>query len=217
MADPRVRILLIAVYVVCVGMTPPGSWTRMGLYTLLLAIGVCGWHVSMRDLLLRMTPVAGLVVAALLGVAFGAAWQTSLDIAVRLTLMSASAVVLSLSLSTTTLLAGLRSLGTPPTVITLLTVTARYLHVTGEEVVRVRRAWESRAFGRTNLRKLLRLGLAAVALVRRSSERSERIAWAMVSRGFTGQIPCRPLPRLRVVDAFVGLVAAACMIGVAVA
>jgi len=216
-ADPRVRILLTVVYVVCVGMTPPGAWVRMGLYAVMLAIGVCGWHVAPKDLLLRMTPVAGLVVAALLGMAFSAPWQTSLDIAVRLTLMSAAAVVLSLSLPTTTLLAGLRSLGTPATAITLLSVTARYIHVTGEEVVRVRRAWESRAFGATNLRKVVSLGRAATALVRRGSERSERIAWAMVSRGFTGQIPCRPLPRLRVIDAMAALVAAACMICIAVA
>ncbi len=187
----------------------------MAAYTLVLAVAAAVWRVPARTLIVRLVPMAGLVAAALAGMAFGSTPEVAVGLAVRLILMSAAGVVVSLSLPGTLLLSGLRSLGSPATLVTLLLLTSRYLHVIGDEVLRVQRAWRSRAFGRIGLRHALSLGRAVAALTRRSADRSERIAWAMVSRGFSGQIPCRSLPPVRGFDGALGILVAACLVSMA--
>ena len=217
MKDPRTRVVLTAVFILAVAAARPVPWYRfIVMAALLVFAGVC-WKVPLRTAALRLIPTLGLVLGAALGILFGAPPEQALTVAMRLVLMSAAAVITVLSMRVTEMLGALRSLGVPPTIVSMLLLTSRYVHLSGEEVLRVSRAWQCRAGGRFRVRHAVSLGHAAAALTTRAFLRSERLAWAMVSRGFNGQLPCRPLPPLLGVEALSTVVAAGLILLIAVA
>lgn len=195
MPDPRARIVLTLGYIGTVLAAPEAPWPRWLALSALLVATVYFWRVPVRTLGLRLIPVTGLLVAALAGMLFGASKGYALALAMRLLLISMAGVTLGLSSSPTELLSGMRSLGVPSTLVSMLLLTVRYAHVLGEEVLRVSMAWRARATGPFGWNQALALGHAGAALAHRVSLRSERLAWAMVSRGFRGQLPTRPLGR----------------------
>lgn len=83
---------------------------------------------------------------------------------------------------------GLRGLGCPKFLTTQLMMVFRYLIVLLEEALRMRRARESRGFGRTSM-PLKMWGTMIGELFVRTIDRSEIIHNAMMARGFTGEIP----------------------------
>lgn len=89
----------------------------------------------------------------------------------------------------THLLDGLSQLRAPSVVVMLMALMYRYIFVLGHETMRMLRAKRSRGEPPTR-RYALRVGVSMVSsMLLRCFQRSERIAQAMVARGFDGTIP----------------------------
>nr|BAL53211.1 cobalt/nickel transport system permease protein [uncultured Chloroflexota bacterium]BAL54775.1 cobalt/nickel transport system permease protein [uncultured Chloroflexota bacterium] len=104
------------------------------------------------------------------------------------------------------LLQALRAIGLPRSLVATTGLTWRYLFVLADEVLRLLRARAARSGtipGRTSLRGMRRIlwesrvvGGMAASLFLRSLARADRIHFAMLARGYDGEIRSLPLPRL---------------------
>lgn len=122
--------------------------------------------------------------------------------------LSALAVTLAVATTETPeLLAGLRRLGVPEVMTTVLAFVTRYSSSLADEVRSMRVALASRAprLGRVQLAKLY--GHLAGAMVLRAFERGERIHAAMLCRGFDGTLPVRRTTRFGLPEALLVLCA----------
>jgi cobalt/nickel transport system permease protein len=107
-------------------------------------------------------------------------------------------VMASLVLATTTeprhVVAGLERLRLPQQLVQIMGFMVRYLEVVTGEMARMKVARESRGFRSRDIRSWPVLATTAGALFIRSYERGERVHLAMLSRGYTGQLPAtRPM------------------------
>lgn len=102
-------------------------------------------------------------------------------------------VVTSILLAATTdlreLLLGLQRLRMPALMVQIMTFMVRYGDVVTDEMHRMRVARESRGFVARDVRQLPVVARSAGALFIRTYERGERVHLAMLSRGYTGQMP----------------------------
>jgi len=210
--DPRAKLIVALAYVAAVAATSSGDAFGLAVLTGLQVLGAARLRISVRTLALRLLPLAGLGAAAVAGVAFGAPPSHAIGLTARLVLMSAAALILTLSMPFTSLVAALHALRVPATIVSVLLLTGRYMHVLDDEARRAARAWRSRSVSRMGVRQAAGLGRVAASLIRRAVERADRIAWAMVSRGFDGTLPCPPLQRMGARDV---LLSAACVAGMA--
>lgn len=222
MLDPRARLIVAAVYMLAVAAVPRADWYRLAGLFGFVTIGFAALGVPARVAFRRLAPLLGLVAAAVLGILVSCSGGTGagasvsiLDLTARLMLISASAVVVTASTAPGQLLGAMRAFRTPPTVVSVMLLTSRYLHVLQEEMVRSVRAWRSRMVGSMRWRHAVALGRVAVSLARRAVERADRIAWAMVARGFDGALPCAPLPPIRLADALAATIISLALIGIA--
>ena len=197
--DPRIKLLTAAVFAACVAVSPARP-EPIAFFTLMLTVGHIVLRIPVRTTAARMTPLFGLAMAAIVGVVFGAPVGVTAYLTLRLILISVAAIILTASTPPTELLAAMRWFRAPWTIITILMLTSRYLNVMEDETRRSSRAWRSRLVGGSIYRHAVSLGMVAVTLARRAVERSDRIALAMVARGFEGRLPVPPLPRLRMGD-----------------
>ena len=102
-------------------------------------------------------------------------------------------VMMSLILSSTTpqreLLVGLEKLKFPKLLVQIMSFMIRYTVVVTEELKRMAIARESRCFEAKGPKQWGVLARSGGALFIRSYERGERVHMAMLSRGYTGQLP----------------------------
>ena len=91
------------------------------------------------------------------------------------------------------LMAAARQMGLPPRAVSLLFLAYRHVFVYLERIARVRMAVAMRSAGRRVSPKVA--GRIAAALVIRASEQADKMALAMVARGFAGQLPTREIKR----------------------
>lgn len=102
-------------------------------------------------------------------------------------------VMASLTLAATTepqaLLQGLERLRLPQQLVQIMSFMVRYLDVVTGEMQRMKIARESRGFTARNPRHWPVVAKSAGALFIRSYERGERVHLAMLSRGYTGEMP----------------------------
>jgi cobalt/nickel transport system permease protein len=88
------------------------------------------------------------------------------------------------------LLRGLRKLGCPQILVLNLSFLYRYLFVLTEEAMRMRLARDCRRVGRAPFREELKILSSMLGtLLIRSFERAERMHYAMLSRGYSGDFP----------------------------
>lgn len=108
-------------------------------------------------------------------------------------LKSTLGVLISILISSTTnvrdILHGLAHLKVPALLINIATFMLRYSAVITDELHRMKTARESRGFIAKGPRDWKIVAQVAGALFIRSYERGERVHLAMLSRGFTGQMP----------------------------
>ncbi len=99
------------------------------------------------------------------------------------------------------LLQAMRAIGLPRLLVSMFSLTWRYLFVLADEALRLMRARAARrGDGLSGLKRLLWdakvTGGMAASLLIRSFERADRIYFAMLARGYDGEIRAMPLPRL---------------------
>ena len=108
-------------------------------------------------------------------------------------LMKSWLSVLSMIMLTTTtkspeLLKGFEKLKMPKVMVMIISFMYRYLFVLVEEVITMKRARDSRSSGGSRLWHIKTIGSIIAVLFIRSYERGERVYYAMLSRGFNGNI-----------------------------
>lgn len=98
-------------------------------------------------------------------------------------------IVLASTTEPTELIAGLRRLRMPSLLVQIASFMLRYLSVITDDLRRMRIARESRCFTGGGLGHARAVATSAGALFVRSYERGERVHLAMLSRGYTGEMP----------------------------
>lgn len=135
-------------------------------------------------------------VAVILGVPISGGWLSFLSIILKFTLTISAALLLIATTSFPGVCHALRRLGFPSLFVSQLCFLYRYLFVLMEEAMRIVRARDMRALSTrdTGIRVFVRL---IGVLFLRTVDRAGRIYYAMLSRGFQGDIPT--LKRSRIV------------------
>jgi cobalt/nickel transport system permease protein len=128
------------------------------------------------------------------------------NIVVKSWLCILSLILLSATTKFTALLKGLKQLGIPKVMVLILSFMYRYIFVLVDEVMRMRRARDSRNFGGGRLRQLKTLGNMIGTLFIRSYERGERVYVAMLSRGFDGEVRTLHKLSFKQADAYFGII-----------
>ena len=124
--------------------------------------------------------VGGLSIAGL-----WAAW----NILIKASLGVLTATLLSATTLPVDLVAGLRSLRMPTSVVAILTFFVRYVDVVADQYTRMRVAQQVRGMRSTSPRSWPVIASGLAALFVRSYERGERVHLALVSRGYDGKLP----------------------------
>jgi cobalt/nickel transport system permease protein len=199
----EVKIVAAFLGLLCMVLTPPAAFAVFGGYLLLLAAVWAVARIPAGWITRRSVIEAPFVVLAVLLPFRGGpphvdiGWLTlsepGLLDAWNIVVKGTLGVLTSLTLAATTplrdLLLGLQRLHVPSIVVTIATLMLRYVDVIADEARRMRLARISRG---DNPRFLWQAGATAKgvgALFVRSYERGERVHLAMLSRGWTGQMP----------------------------
>ncbi|MFQ6097288.1 MAG: cobalt ECF transporter T component CbiQ [Armatimonadota bacterium] len=204
--DARVKLVLAVGWVVCIVLTPIAQWHRLALYGVLLCAMYFVARVPIRWLLCRLAfllPFLALVVVSLPFVPRDDAVRVYPVPHTHLTVSDAglralasvgskallSVLVMTLLAATTPLertLTALQTLRVPTVFVTLISFMYRYLFVLVDEAQRMVRARDARGRPSSLRRRVGVAGSMVGALFVRSYERSERVATAMIARGFDG-------------------------------
>jgi cobalt/nickel transport system permease protein len=203
--SPTERLLGTVTLALGAALLPLGAWPQMvALGAVVLCLAVVA-RIRAGPFLARLAPPLAfltLVSAAVLVLAPGQAVASIGPVRItdagvlrfgsaagRGAIALGAAVVLVSTTSFPEIVRALRRLHLPEIVTTSLALAYRFLYILSDEVIRLRRAARSRnaGDGSTSRRRLM-VGIAAAAL-QRSFARSERVHQAMLSRGYTGEMP----------------------------
>jgi cobalt/nickel transport system permease protein len=193
--DARLKLLAVVAFVVLAVGTPAGAWRWFAAEALVLAFVVGLSGAPVRDLARRWAGFLVLLLFLALTVAQTHPKRPELGLgAVVLSVLAKNslAFLAMLTLVNVTpfpkLLAALRRLGVPPTLVATLQFMYRYLHVLTEELDRMVLARRARTFRRAGgLDWGLLTGLIGVLFLR-AFERGERVHAAMLARGWDGTL-----------------------------
>lgn len=220
--------------VLCVAVTPRHAVWAFGLYALLVAGLVVASRIRFKFVALRLLAIAPFVLFALL-IPFVASGETTevwgvsvsveglwgaWNILAKAALGASISIVLTATTEIPDIIRGLGKLRVPALFISIAMFMVRYLELISDELRRMRVAMTSRGYDPRWLHQTRPIASSAGALFIRSYERGERVHSAMLSRGFTGEMPnlghrtAAPKEWLRVglVVAATGLVAFAALV-----
>ena len=122
------------------------------------------------------------------GWVIAAGWISFLSILIKFMLTIGTALLLIATTSFPEICHALRRLGLPSLFVSQLLFLYRYIFVLMEETMRLVRARDMRTFGRRGRDMRIFIRLAGVLFLR-TVERAERVYFAMLSRGFHGDMP----------------------------
>jgi len=205
--DPRAKIITTLVFVLAVVITPVTHWQAFVCYLVLVVALLALSEVPPTYILKRSLVIVPFVLTIAVFNIFRAGevvagfhlWQWQLavteegllvfcNVLVKAVLSMLMLILLSSTTNFTTLMKGLEQLRMPRVMVMILSFAYRYIFVLTDEVMRMRRARDSRNVGGSNLRQIRTVGNMIGTLFIRSYERGERVYAAMVSRGYDGQI-----------------------------
>lgn len=147
-------------------------------------------------------------VAVLPGMTLAAGWFSFASILLKFILTVSTALLLVATTSFPTVCHALRRLGLPSIFVSQLLFLYRYIFVLAEETMRVVRARDMRSFGHRGASIKIFIRITGVLFLR-TVERAERIYYAMLARGFRGDMPANRRYSIATRDlVFAGLVAA---------
>ncbi len=226
--DARMRLLGAIALVVAIVSTPPSAWPAFVGYAVLLIAALAVARVPAGYVLARWLVVLPFITAAAAVPFLGGPGETySLggvrltrsglvvlwNVTVKASLAVTTMALLSGSMHVSDLLQALRRLRVPGTLVSIVALTHRYLHVLLGEAARMRRARDLRHFQGRWIWQAAVVGRMVGTLFLRSVERGERVHAAMLARGFDGTMPGGHPARLRAAD----VLAAGAWVGAAAA
>jgi cobalt/nickel transport system permease protein len=200
---PETKIVAAFGMVVCIALTPREAVWAFGLYALLLLTLDLVARIPLRFVVLRLVAVAPFVLFALFLPFLGTGdttrilgVQVSIDgvwsawnIIAKAALGASVSIVLTATTEVTELIRGLGILRVPVLFTSIATFMIRYMELLSDELGRMRVAMTARGYDPRWLAQARPIATSAGALFVRSYERGERIHDAMLSRGFTGEMP----------------------------
>jgi len=208
--NTRVKTIFTLVFILCVSLSPSGTWPAYILFLTLILSGVTLSRLSIKLLLIRSLISLPFVLAALPLLFTGPephrqliindqtmmlisqpGFERFISIAIKSWLSILAAILLSSTTRFEELLSAFRKLGLPILLVAILSLMWRYLSLMVDEAQSLSRARDSRSAGQSNKGTLA--WRAAVTgkmvgnLLLRSLERSERVYAAMAARGYSGE------------------------------
>ncbi|AEG59271.1 cobalt ABC transporter, inner membrane subunit CbiQ [Desulforamulus ruminis DSM 2154] len=221
--DPRVKVVSLMIFIITITTLQHKTMLMAAgifLLTAALLAGVPLKRILMR--LLYLIPFGGLVIVTLplvipgeplfsldLGfvqlVASREGWESAVLPCLRMTAAFLGMIFLTATTSIGDIGSAFRQLGVPAFLIMIIEFTLRYIAVLQEELVQMQRAAKSRGFrmGRNfwHGHTMKTLGRCIAMLFLRSHERAERVYYAMLSRGYSGQWKgSGPVAKIRLLD-----------------
>ena len=223
--DPRTKFITTLVFILVVISTPPTRWQVFASYLLLMAILILSSKVPIIYVLKRSLVIMPFVLLIAVFIPFFKGgevagsyniwlWQVSItysglqvlwNVLIKAWLSILSLIWLTSTTKLGNLLKGLEQLRMPKVIVMILSFMYRYIFVLVDEVMRMRRARDSRNFGGSRLRQMRTIGYMIGTLFIRSYERGERVYAAMLARGFNGQSRTLDHLNFRQADAYFGI------------
>jgi cobalt/nickel transport system permease protein len=200
--DPRAKVIATMLFLFTVISFPKYEIVALAPFFLYPVLLMTVGEIPVRFIIKKMIVVSPFAVfigifnpildtrtaAVIFGVSLSAGWLSFLSILLKFSLTISAALLLIATTSFPGVCHALRRLGFPALFVSQLLFLYRYLFVLMEEAMRIVRAREMRSFGSrgTGMKVFVRLiGI----LFLRTMDRAERIYYAMLSRGFHGDIP----------------------------
>ncbi|MBU1744129.1 MAG: cobalt ECF transporter T component CbiQ [Proteobacteria bacterium] len=208
--DPRAKVVATMLFLLTVISFPKYEIVALApffLYpVLLLTVGEIPVRFIIRKIII-VSPFAVFIgifnpildtrtAAVIFGVSLSAGWISFLSILLKFALTVSAALLLIATTSFSGVCHALRRLGFPALFVSQILFLYRYLFVLMEETMRIIRAREMRSFGSRGAGMKVFVRLIGILFLR-TVDRAERIYYAMLSRGFQGDIPT--LKRSRIV------------------
>jgi len=205
--SPVSKVVCCVVFIVCVVAVPPSGLPRLlWLAGIVLSLWMAA-RISLVTLANRLALALPFVLIAAFSIPFldhggrqiamlpgGLVISEAGLMIFQAVVVKAAVCIAALSLLGETtppeeLLAALRQLRFPGLLVTILSLTVRYLLILRDEARRMMQARNARGPGRGLLRRANIAGAMVGSLFLRSYERAERVGQAMAARGFDGTLP----------------------------
>jgi cobalt/nickel transport system permease protein len=122
------------------------------------------------------------------GLTISAGWLSFFSILIKFTLTVSAALLLIATTSFPGVCHALRQLGVPSLFVSQLLFLYRYIFVLTEETIRIVRARNMRSYGKRGKGIKVFVRIIGILFIR-TVERAERVYFAMLSRGFKGDMP----------------------------
>lgn len=207
---PEIRLAGTVLIAVGAALLPLGAWPQLSVLALIVVALAGLARIRTRPFLARLLPPLAFVLLASMALLVLAPGQVVAragplrvtdagllrfgSAAGRAAIALGAAVILVSTTPFPDLLRALRQLRLPDVVTLSLALAYRFLYVLTDEAGRLRRAARSRNAGAGSAsRRRLLIGITAATL-QRSLDRSDRVHQAMLSRGYTGEMPALRAP-----------------------
>lgn len=205
--DPRTKLITTLAFIIAVVITPPDQWKAFACYFILVGVLLLLSRLPLLYVFKRALLILPFIMMIGIFNLFKAGeeiaslniwhWQFSItseglmvfwNVFVKASLSILSLILLSSTTKFSHLLKGLEQLRMPKIMVMTLSFMYRYIFVIVDEVMRMKRARDSRSFGGKRTWQIKTIGNMVGTLFLRSYERGERVYQSMVSRGYDGQI-----------------------------
>ena len=220
--DARVKLVVVAAFLIAVSTTPSGNWLAFAAFATMVVVALAISNLPIRRLLLRsalLMPFAG--VFAILSYLHAGDIGASCALVVRSQLCILATILLVATTPLPLLLSALESFLVPTSLLEIAQFLYRYLFVIVDQGQRMRLAAASRDSGRiatANRRSLLDRAAGALAtLFACSYKRAEGIHRATLARGSRGGFPVLTKPKLKNADLLIAAGALLFLLGVRIA
>lgn len=200
---PQVKVAASILFVFAVAVTPREAMWAFGVYgTALLALTLVS-KIRLRFLMMRMLGVLPFVAFALLIPFVASGEQVEIlglsvsreglwgawNIFAKASIGAATSILLAATTEVPDILSGMNRLKVPAVFTSIAGFMIRYLELIIDEIGRTRVAMTSRGYDPRWLWQARPIAASAGTMFIRSYERGERVYDAMVSRGYTGEMP----------------------------
>lgn len=219
--DPRTKLLASLAVILAVVLTPAGAWRVFAVYLLILLALVWLARLPLKYVLKRSLVIFPFVVMIAIFIPFfrqgQEAWSCDIglwhigityeglsvliNVIIKAWLSMTCLIVLTSSSKFADLLQGMYQLKVPLIFVQIISFMYRYIFVLADQAMRMQMARDSRNFGGNRRIVFKTLGNMIGMLFIRSYERGERIYAAMLSRGYTGEMPVTRKLQFRLPDA----------------
>lgn len=211
---PQVKVASAFVFVFIVAVTPRDAVWAFAIYAVALLSLAVASRVRIRFMLVRLLGILPFVAFAFLIPFIASGEQVEIvgidvsrqglwgawNIIAKATIGAGTSILLAATTEVPDIISGMARLRVPAVFTSIAGFMIRYLELTAEEIARMRVAMTARGYDPRWLWQAKPIASSAGALFVRSYERGERVYEAMLSRGFTGEMPELRSRDPRVVD-----------------